>query len=175
MNIIFFIINHEEKNLYIYFDKCSLTQKMRLIKMKRRNFLDKEVIDQMLEDTSRTIDSIKQDIEKTIVDYTFVPGKDIIETDDSIIVHVDLPGIKKENIDLTLTETKLRVKAKLEEEDIERSYISPHDRKAGFVRRTVRFPKKVIPDEAEAKYENGVLSVDVPKLETKDSFTVDIK
>jgi HSP20 family protein len=33
----------------------------------------------------------------------------------------------------------------------------------------------VIPDEAEAKYENGVLSVDVPKLETKDSFTVDIK
>jgi HSP20 family protein len=148
---------------------------MRLIKMKRKSFLDKEVIDQMLEDTSRTIDSIKQDIEKTIVDYTFVPGKDIIETDDSVIVHVDLPGIKKENIDLTLTETRLKVKAKLEEEDIERSYISPHDRKAGFVRRTVRFPKKVIPDEAEAKYENGVLSVDVPKLETKDSFTVDIK
>ena len=42
----------------------------------------KGLIDKMLEDTANTIDSIKNDIEKSIVDYTFVPGKDIIETDD---------------------------------------------------------------------------------------------
>ena len=35
-----------------------------------------------------------------IVDYTFVPGRDIIETDDEIIVNIALPGIKKEDIAL---------------------------------------------------------------------------
>ena len=81
--------------------------------MRRRTILDRKgLIEKMLEDTAQTIDNIKDDIEKTIVDYTFVPGKDIIETDESVIVQVDLPGIKKEDIELKLTETKLRVKAK---------------------------------------------------------------
>ena len=50
-----------------------------------------------------------------------------------------------------------------------------HDRKAGFIRRSVRFPKKVLAEEAEAKYENGVLTVEVPKLEKNEGFTVEIK
>ena len=133
----------------------------------------KKVIDKMLEDTAKTIDSIKNDIEKSIVDYTFVPGKDIIETDDSIIVRVDLAGIKKENIDLNLTETKLRVKADFEDELI--GEIRGNNRRPTLIRRTVRFPKKVCPEEAEAKFENGLLTIEVPKLEKKQSFTVDIK
>lgn len=133
----------------------------------------KAVIDKMLEDTSKTIDSIKNDIEKTIVDYTFVPGKDIIETDDSIIVRVDLAGIKKENIDLNLTETKLRVKADFEDDLIDD--VRGNNRRPTLIRRTVRFPRKVCPKEAEAKFENGLLTVEVPKLEKKQSFTVNIK
>lgn len=133
----------------------------------------KGVIDKMLEDTAKTIDSIKNDIEKSIVDYTFVPGKDIIETDDSIIVRVDLAGIKKDNIDINLTETKLRVKADFEDELI--GEIRGNNRRPTLIRRTVRFPKKVCPEEAEAKFENGLLTVEVPKLEKKQSFTVDIK
>ena len=50
----------------------------------------KGFIDKMLEDTACTIESIKNDIEKSIVDYTFVPGKDIIETDDTIIIRIDI-------------------------------------------------------------------------------------
>lgn len=143
----------------------------------RRTISDsKNLVEKMLEDTAKTIDSIKDDIEKTVVDYTFVPGKDIIETDDSIIVHLDIPGIKKKDIDLRVTETKMKVTAKLDEEHAERSsYVTHHDRKAGFIRRSVRFPKKVVPEEAEAKYENGVLTVEVPKLEKNEGFTVEIK
>lgn len=133
----------------------------------------KAVIDKMLEDTSKTIESIKNDIEKTIVDYTFVPGKDIIETDDSIIVRVDLAGIKKENIELNLTETNLKVKADFEDELI--GEVRGNNRRPTLIRRTVRFPRKVCPDEAEAKFENGLLTVEVPKLEKKQSFTIDIK
>jgi HSP20 family protein len=133
----------------------------------------KGLIDKMLEDTGKTIDSIKNDINQSIVDYTFVPGKDIIETDDTIIVRVDLAGIKKENIELNLTDTKLKVKAEFEDEHL--GEMKGSNRRPTLIRRSVRFPKKVLPEEAEAKFENGLLSVEVPKLEKKESFRVDIK
>jgi HSP20 family protein len=132
----------------------------------------KRLIDKMLEDTASAIDSIKNDIEKSIVDYTFVPGKDIIETDDTIIVRVDLAGIKKENIVLKLTETKLKVKAEFEDEHHGEVMGNP---RPTLIRRTVRFPKKVLAEQAEAKFENGLLTVEVPKLEKKESFSVNIK
>ena len=133
----------------------------------------KGLIDKMLEDTAKTIESIKNDIEKSIVDYTFVPGKDIIETDDSIIVRVDLAGIKKENIEINLTETKLRVKAEFIDEHFED--VKGNNRRPTIIRRTVRFPRKVVAEEGEAIFKNGLLTVEVPKLEKKESFTVNIK
>ena len=132
----------------------------------------KGFIDKMLEDTACTIESIKNDIEKSIVDYTFVPGKDIIETDDTIIIRIDLAGVKKENIDINLTETKLRVKAEVEDDHLED--VMGYNRRPKLIRRTVRFPKKVFAEEADAKFENGLLTVEVPKLEKKESFSVNI-
>jgi HSP20 family protein len=133
----------------------------------------KGLIDKMLEDTACTIESIKNDIEKSIVDYTFVPGKNIIETDDTIIVRIDLAGVKKENIEINLTDTKLKVKAEFEDEHLEE--VLGYNRRPTLIRRTVRFPKKVLAEEAEAHFENGLLTVEVPKLEKKESFTVNIK
>jgi len=146
--------------------------------MRRKTILDRKgLVEKMLEDTAQTIDNIRYDIEKSIVDYTFVPGKDILETDDSVIVHVDLPGIKKEAIELNVTEKKMKVKANFDiESEIEQgSYITISDNKSGVMRRTVRFPKKVIPEEANAKFEHGVLIVEVPKQEREESFQVEIK
>lgn len=148
--------------------------------MNRRNktILDRKgLVEKMLEDTAQTIDNIRSDIEKSIVDYTFVPGKDIIETDDSVIVHVDLPGINKQDIELNVTEKRMRVKAKFDiTSEIERgSYITINDQKSGVIRRTVRFPRKVIPEEADARFDRDVLIVEVPKQEKEESFNVTIK
>jgi HSP20 family protein len=145
---------------------------------KKRTILDKKgFVEKMMEDTAKAIDSISKDIGKSVVDYTFVPGKDILETDDSVIVHVDLPGIKKEDIDLDVTETRVRIKANFDiTQEINRgSHLTLHDRKSGVIRRTVRLPKKVIPQEADAEYENGVLKVEIPKQEKTESFKVEIK
>lgn len=147
--------------------------------MKRRNrtILDRKgLVEKMLEDTAQTIDNIRYDIEKSIVDYTFVPGKDIIETDDTVIVHVDLPGIKKEDIELNVTEKRMKVKAEFDiTSEVSRgSHITINDQKSGFMRRTVRFPKKVIPQEADARFDRDVLTVEVPKQEKEESFKVDI-
>ena len=145
--------------------------------MKKRILDKRGFIEKMMEDTAKAIDTISKDIGKTIVDYTFVPGKDILETDDSVIVRVALPGIKKEDINLNVTETRVLIKAKLDTtQEINRgSHLPQHDRKSGVVKRTVRLPKKVIPQEAEAEYENGVLKVEIPKQEKTESFKVEIK
>jgi HSP20 family protein len=145
---------------------------------RKKTILDRKgLVEKMLEETAKTIDCIKYDIEKSIVDYTFLPGKDIIETDEDIIVRVDLPGIKKEDIDLKLTETNLKITANFDiTQEIEQgSYITFHDKKSGVMRRSVRFPKKVVPKEAEATFENGILTVEVPKVEKTESFTLEIK
>lgn len=145
---------------------------------KKRTILDKKgFVERMMDDTARAIDSISKDIGKSVVDYTFVPGKDIIETDESVIVHVDLPGIKKKDIDLDVTETRVRVKANFDiEQEIQKgSHLTLHDRKSGVVKRTVRLPKKVIPQEAEAEYVDGVLKIEIPKQEKTETFKVKIK
>jgi len=145
---------------------------------RKRTILDRKgLIERVLEDTSRTIDAIKTDLEKTVVDYTFVPGKDIIETDDDIIVHVDLPGVKKEDINLRITETKLKVNADFDFElEMEHGrHITLYDRKSGVIKRTVRFPKKINTDEAKATFKHGVLTVEAPKLDKKESFKLEIK
>ncbi|MBI5679768.1 MAG: Hsp20/alpha crystallin family protein [Methanobacterium sp.] len=145
---------------------------------RKRTILDRKgLVEKMLEETAKTIDDIKYDIEKSIIDYTFVPGKDIIETDEDIIVRVDLPGIKKEDIELKLTESNLKIKANFDiTQEIEQgSYITFHDRKSGVIRRSVRFPKKVMPEESKATFENGVLTVEAPKVEKTESFTLEIK
>jgi HSP20 family protein len=168
---LFYIIHDKRSERFIVtYGKYNLDSKNEAKKMAKR-IDSKGLIDKMLEDTAKTIDSVKNDIEKTIVDYTFVPGKDIIETDDTIIVRVDLAGIKKEDIVINLTETKLKVKAEFEDEH----EVIGNNKRPNLIRRSVRFPRKVKPDEAEAKFENGLLTVEVPKLEKKESFTVDIK
>lgn len=136
----------------------------------------KEIVKDMLEDTARTVDKVRFDIEKSVVDYTFLPGKDIIETDDSVIVNIVLPGIKKEDIKLNLTETKLKVSAKFDfEHKMGGSFVTLSDRKSGIIRRTVRLPKKVVVEEAAAKYENGILKVEIPKQDREEGTEISIE
>jgi len=146
--------------------------------MKRRDHVleMKDFITKMMDDTAEVLDSTRKDITTKIVDYTFVPGKDIIETDDDIIVHIALPGIKKEDLNLNVSEKMVGVRAKFDvEQDISGTYVTLTDRQSGIVKRDVILPKKVIPDKASAKFEDGILRVRIPKLEKKELHKVEIE
>jgi HSP20 family protein len=136
----------------------------------------RDFVKQMLEDTAKSMDVVRQDIEKSIIDYNFLPGKYLIETDENIIVHIALPGIKKKDINLKITENKVMVEAKFDiEHDISGVYVTLSDRKSGTIRRTVKLPKNVLPDQAKAKYKNGILKVEIPKEEKEPSVEVAIE
>ncbi len=90
-----------------------------------------------------------------------VPAVDVVDSPEEVVVYVDLPGTKKELIDLGVTEDALTVKARFERPA--GSYIS-RERPEAKASRTVKLSAEVKPEQVRARYENGVLEVHLPKL-----------
>jgi len=130
----------------------------------------------MLEDSSKTFDKVRDDVESSLAKHTFLPLESTEETDDSVIVKVVLPGIKKEDINLDLTEKKIHVKASFDfEQAFKGIYFTLSDIKKGTVKRTIKLPEKIIPEKAVAKFDNGILTVEAPKLEKEEKFTLQVE
>ena len=91
---------------------------------------------------------------------------DLIETKDSVIVKLSAPGIKPEDIDISVVGDTLTIKGetKSEEHFEEASYIRK-ERRFGSFQRTLSLPASVVSDKARAEFENGVLTLTLPKAE----------
>ncbi|MCK9150923.1 Hsp20/alpha crystallin family protein [Methanobacterium alcaliphilum] len=149
---------------------------------KHKDMLEKRksAAEKMMDDMVKSIKDMQNDLEKKISEYTeAVPEKptmDVIETDEKIVVKTDLPGVDKKNINIELSEEKITVTAQFEEEvEVEDANYYKKERKYGEAMRSQRLPEKVLVEEATAKFENGVLTVELPKLEVKKKFNVKIK
>ncbi len=140
----------------------------------------KSSAEKMMDDMVKSIKEMQNDLERKISDYTEnVPAKptiDVMESDDKIMVKTDLPGVNKEDINIELTEDRITISAKFEEElEVEDVNYIKKERKYGEAVRRVKLPAAVIVEEASAKFENGVLEVELPKIEVKKKFNVKIK
>jgi HSP20 family protein len=119
------------------------------------------------------------DFEKALSEYTAsAPSKlmaDVIETDGNIIVKADLPGVKKDDIVIDITDDSIEIFAKFEEETEEegKNFIKK-ERRYGEAKRSLILPEAVKVKEAAAKFDNGVLTVTLPKLEEKKRFQVKV-
>jgi len=119
------------------------------------------------------------DFEKALSEYTAsAPSKlmtDIIDADGNIIVKADLPGVKKDDIVIDLTEDSIEIIASFEEvTEEEGTNFIKKERKYGEARRSLVLPELVKVKEASAKFDNGVLIVTLPKLEEKKRFQVKV-
>ena len=95
---------------------------------------------------------------------------DVKETEKGYEVAVDLPGFKKDEIQLELNDGYLTISAEKgldkEEKDKKDKYIR-RERYAGSMSRTFYVGESVTENDIHAKYENGILTLDVPKEEAK--------
>ena len=125
----------------------------------------------IFDDMINTFRDKQGDFEKAMTDYTASSAKiamDVIETDDNIIVKTDLPGVNKEDIIIDLSEDTLEVMAIFEDEsEYKDSNFIKKERRYGESKRSVNINKPILMDEATAKFENGVLTVTIPKQEKK--------
>ncbi len=97
----------------------------------------------------------------------WTPHLDLYETKDSLVARVELPGLKKEEIDVWLEDGALHVSGerKFEQKEDE-SATHRLERFYGRFHRTIALPKQVNGDQIKAAYEDGVLTVTLPKAET---------
>jgi HSP20 family protein len=101
---------------------------------------------------------------------------DIYETDDAVVVKSAIPGVKPEDIDISITNDLLSIKGetKIEEEIKEGNYIR-RERRYGSFQRSLAIPKPVVADKAEAEFENGVLTLTLPKAEEVKPKAITVK
>jgi HSP20 family protein len=94
---------------------------------------------------------------------------DMYQTEDAAIIKSALPGVKPDEIDVTISGNTLTIsgETKEEEEVKDEDYIR-RERRYGSFSRSVVLPEGLEPDKAEASFEDGVLTLTIPKApETK--------
>ncbi len=94
------------------------------------------------------------------------PPVDVYETDDEVIVKAQMPGVKREEVEVTLQENTLtlRAESKREDEVKEEGYFRRELRYGTFAR-SIALPADVDEGQITAKMENGVLEVRAKKAE----------
>ena len=132
-----------------------------------------------LEEISRTIES---EVGPVGVSVRVGPGElfrplvDVYETPDEVVVVAELPGVRKEDIEVNVVDDRLEIRAevKREEEVSEEAYYRRERYYKGFYRR-IRLPTAVRPEEAKATYKDGILTIRLPKAvaEKKRRITVE--
>ena len=93
-----------------------------------------------------------------------VPAVDIAETQRGFHITAELPGMKKEDVEVSVSQGLLTIKGEKREEREEKekgSYLS--ERRFGAFQRSFRLPSQADADRIEAKFDNGVLTLTVPK------------
>ncbi len=94
------------------------------------------------------------------------PSIDIFEEGDDVVVKAELPGMKKEDIEVNLSDDSITIAGeKKKEETVERKGYYRHECSYGSFARSFGLPSEVRPDEAKAEFKDGILEIRIPKTE----------
>jgi len=109
-------------------------------------------------------------------EVAWLPALNLEETDDEFIVKVELPGLKKEDVKIHLTDDSLTISGerKMEKEEKGKTYHRV-EMAYGRFQRTITFPSEVEPDKARATYKDGILTITVPKSEKAKPKEIEIE
>jgi HSP20 family protein len=104
------------------------------------------------------------------------PPMDIKETEHKVMVSVDIPGLKPEDIDISTSENILTVKGEKREEKEEKGeHAYASERRYGAFHRSVELPCLIDPDKVDASYHNGVLRIEMQKIPEPHRRKIQVK
>ena len=112
----------------------------------------------------------------TLRDGWSVPAIDMYQTDDEIVVKAALPGLEADEVQINITGEVLHIKGEMkhEEEKKERAWHIREQRWGAF-ERSVALPIEVVADKAKAEFENGILTITLPKADEVKPKVINIK
>lgn len=93
-----------------------------------------------------------------------MPSIDLSETQDTVTVTADLPGMSPEDLNITLTEDRLTITGRKTEESVDKGQFHHRiERRFGSFSRALRLPCKVQKEHVTATYKDGTLRIEMPK------------
>ena len=100
---------------------------------------------------------------------------DAVEEGDDILVRASVPGVNPEDIEVTIEDGILSIKGETKEEhEVKDGGYLMRERRSGSFHRSIRLPDTVDADKAETGYQNGVLTIKLPKVEAKKAKRLEI-
>lgn len=97
----------------------------------------------------------------------WLPSTDIHDAGDKLVVKTDLPGLEKKDIDISVQGNTLFIKGeKKHEKEIDDAGYLRSERFYGHFERAIPLTEDINPEKIEAEYKNGVLTVNVSKLDS---------
>jgi HSP20 family protein len=90
---------------------------------------------------------------------------DVRDEGEAFVINATLPGLKSEDISIEITDYTVRLKGEMPEEKLEDKEYIFRERPSGHFSRSVELPAALDAQKAEAKLENGILTVRIPKAE----------
>ncbi len=102
-------------------------------------------------------------------DVNYYPHIDISDDEKNIYVEAEIPGVKKEDIKITLQDNILTISGdkKKEKEENDKKNFFRSERVYGSFTRSFTLPDEIDPDSVEAKFDNGILNVTIQKAQPK--------
>ena len=104
------------------------------------------------------------------------PALDVYEQKDDLIVKAEIPGLTKDELDISLEGNTLTIKGeKKKEEEVKEDDYYRCERTFGAFSRSVELPMEVQTDKVNASFKNGVLEIRLPKTEEAKKNVVKVK
>lgn len=132
-----------------------------------------------MSDMDRLLDDFKSDWESTFMvprnfanDLVRQPLIDLSDNGKEYVVKAEVPGIKKEDLNIEITENGVEISGEthVEEKQQDKGYLKRERRYASFYR-SLPLPDAVLTDKAEAELKDGILTVKLPKAAPPDKKT----
>jgi HSP20 family protein len=106
----------------------------------------------------------------------WMPATDVYETEDEVVVTVELPGIEAEDVEVSVEDSTLSISGARElSDEVEREHYHRIERRYGSFRRSIALPPQADTGKVDARFADGVLTIEVPKVEKATSRTIEIK
>lgn len=92
------------------------------------------------------------------------PAVDLLDKKDKLVVKVELPGVDKEDVKISLTENNLTIQGEIKkDEEVKKEDYYYRERAYGNYARTIALPIEVDKEKINAKFKDGVLEITMPK------------
>ncbi|HSV49026.1 MAG TPA: Hsp20/alpha crystallin family protein, partial [Candidatus Acidoferrales bacterium] len=121
-------------------------------------------------ESSRLGRDVTRRTRRSIAPFATMPSVDIEDQGKNYRLMVDLPGFKKEDVQVELEEDSVTINAKrsASEEEKNKNYVR-HERSSQTYYRKINLPELIRSDQANAKLNNGILDISLPKKEPKET------